>query len=69
MAGKAPPDKTGWRSIKPSAMHWTGVLLGTGLVLMNYVRVFVGSSRADAESRMNILTRLIVAFALGTILD
>jgi hypothetical protein len=68
LAGKAPPDKTGWRSIQPSSMHWTGVTLGTGLVLlMAYVRLFVGSSRPDAESQMNILTWLIAAFALGTI--
>ena len=68
LGGKAPPDKAGWRSIKPSSMHWTGVTLGTGLVLlMAYVRLFVGSSRPDAESQMNILSCLIVAFALGTI--
>ena len=69
LAGRAPPDRTGWRSTKPSTMHWTGILLGSGLVLlMSYVRLFVGSSRADAESQMNILTLLILAFALGTII-
>lgn len=68
VGGKAPPDKAGWRSIRPSGMHWTGVIIGTGLVLlMSYVRLFVGSSRPDAESQMAILGWLIVAFALGTI--
>ena len=68
LAGKAPPDKAGWRRIAPSPMHWTGIVLGTGLVLlMAYVRLFVGSSRADAESQMNILTWMIAAFAMGTI--
>ena len=68
LAMRAPEDKTGWRRIVPSPMHWTGVGLGTGLVvLMAYVRLFVGSSRADAEQQMAILTWLIVAFALGTI--
>ena len=66
---KAPADKSGWRQIRPSAMHWTGILLGGGLVLlMGYVRLFVGSTRADAETQMTILTWLITAFALGTIL-
>ena len=68
VATKAPPDKRGWRHIAPSAMHWTGIVLGGWLVLlMGYVRLFVGSTRADAESQLTILTWLIVAFALGTI--
>ena len=68
LAGRAPPDKTGWRRIVPSGMHWTGIALGGGLVLlMSYVRLFVGSSRADAESQMTILTWLIVGLAAATI--
>ena len=68
LAVRAPPDKAGWRRIAPSGMHWTGIVLGGGLVLlMSYVRLFVGSSRADAESQMTILTWLIAAFAVGTI--
>ncbi len=48
-------------------MHWTGIGLGAGLtLLMAYIRLFVGSSRADGESQMAILAWLIVAFALGT---
>ena len=56
----------GWRIIRPSRMHWTGVLLGGGLVgLFAHVRLFVGSSRPDAESQMSILFWLIIAFTLG----
>ncbi|HEY6814223.1 MAG TPA: hypothetical protein VI168_01670 [Croceibacterium sp.] len=66
--GRAPADKAGWRRIVPSPMHSTGVALGTGLVLlMSYVRLFVGSTRTDAASQMVILTWLIAAFAIGTI--
>ena len=49
-------------------MHWTGLWLGTGLtVLFAYVWLFVGSSRADAESQMTILFCLILAFGTVTI--
>jgi small-conductance mechanosensitive channel len=68
VGGKAQPDKKGWRLVAPSAMHWTGILLGGGLVLlMGYVRLFVGSSRPDSDTQMTILTWLILAFALCTI--
>jgi small-conductance mechanosensitive channel len=68
LAGRAPEDKSGWRRIVPAPMHWTGIVLGSGLVLlMSYVRLFVGSARADAEQQMTILTWLIAAFALGTV--
>ncbi len=67
-SAKAPPDVRGWRHLKPGAMHWTGIGLGAGLCLMMvYVRLFVGSSRADAEAQMTILTWLIVVFGLLTI--
>jgi hypothetical protein len=67
--GKTALDKRGWRLIAPSAMHWTGILLGAALtLLMGYVRLFVGSTRPDADTQMTILTWLIVAFALCTIL-
>jgi hypothetical protein len=68
LAVKAPPGRGGWRRITPAAMHWIGVGLGGGLVLlMSYVRLFVGSARPDAERQMTILSWLIVAFAVGTI--
>ncbi len=62
----ARPGRHGWRRIEPSPMHWTGVVLGGALVLVFlYVRLFVGSARADAEEQMTILTGLIVAFTIG----
>ena len=65
----ARPRRHGWWRIEPSPMHWTGLSLGGGLVpLFLYVRLFVGSSRADAQFQMNILTGLIVAFSLGVAL-
>ena len=67
LATRAPEDKSGWRRIVPSPMHWTGVGLGTAMVLlMAYVRLFVGSSRADAERQMAILSWLIAAFGPRT---
>ena len=63
------PKKHGWKRIVPSPMHWTGIFLGGGLVLLFvYVRLFVGSSRADAGSQMNILSGLIVAFTIGVVI-
>ncbi len=51
---RAPERRHGWRQLEPSAMHWTGLVLGVGLVLLFlYVRLFVGSSRPDAEHQMN----------------
>lgn len=65
---KAPPDSKGWRHLKPGAMHWTAIGLGGGLsILMAYVRVFVGSSRADGETQMTILTGLAIVFGLLTL--
>ncbi|MGQ3344582.1 hypothetical protein [Bosea sp. (in: a-proteobacteria)] len=65
---KSRPDIRGWRHLKPSPMHWTGIGLGDGLcLLMVYIRLFVGSSRADAETQMTILTWLIILFGFLTI--
>lgn len=65
---KSKPDIRGWIYLKPSAMHWAAAALGTLLCLfMAYIRLFVGSSRADAETQMTILTWLIVAFGAGSI--
>ena len=60
------PDTKGWRRVVPSPMHWTGLCLGSGMVLLFlYIRLFVGSARSDAQNQMTILTGLIVAFAIG----
>lgn len=59
------PERQGWRSLRPSGMHWIGIMVGTGFVcLMLYVRLFVGSARADAASQMQILTLLMLVFTL-----
>lgn len=65
----APPERPGWQRIKPSGMHWFGIVGSSGFVgLMLYVRLFVGSARADAESQMQILTVLILTFALCVVI-
>lgn len=65
-----PPDDKGWRSVKVGAMHHVGLWLGGGLwLLFAYIRLFVGSARADAATQMMWLNLLIVAFGvmwLGT---
>lgn len=67
-AARTGSQVSGWRQIRPSAMHWFGVALGAVLtVVFSYVWLFVGSSRADAESQMAILFWLIIAFGLGTL--
>lgn len=65
LAARSPRDQAGWKRLVPSVAHWTGLVLGTGLVLvMGYVRLFVGSTRADAASQMTMLSWLLVVFAL-----
>lgn len=64
------PDRRGWRSITPSAMHWTALWLSAGLVgFMAYIYLFVGSTRPDGAQQMTFLFWLIVAFGLGTIVS
>lgn len=61
----APPDEKGWRQVKAGAMHLTGLWLGGGLwLLFVYVRLFVGSDRADAATQMMWLNLLIIGFAI-----
>ena len=65
----APPERPGWHRIKPSGTHWFVIAGSSGFVgLMLYVRLFVGSARADAESQMQILTLLILAFAVCVVI-
>lgn len=69
LGAKVTPDTRGWRSLKPSAMHWVGFGLSAGLSLfMAYIYLFVGSSRPDGPQQMRILFWLIVAFALGSLI-
>lgn len=67
---RAYPDREGWRHISPSQMHsfalW-GSAAFAGLVL--YVRLFVGSARADAETQMMWANLIIAGFALGALVS
>lgn len=63
---RSPPDREGWHRIQPSAMHWAALVGSTALAsLVLYVRVFVGSARADADSQMMAANGLIVGFFLS----
>lgn len=60
----------GWGKIRPGAMHWTGLVLSAGLAaLMAYVVRFVGSSRTDGATQMQILGWLTLLFAAGAVLS
>jgi hypothetical protein len=64
-----PPERQGWHRIAPSAMHWAGVVGSGGIVcLLLYVRLFVESARADAEYQMQVLTWLMLAFAVCVVI-
>ena len=61
--------KGGWGRVRPGAMHWSGLVLASGLAsLMAWVGLFVGSDRADAVGQMRILWSLTGAFAVGAAL-
>jgi hypothetical protein len=65
---RAKPDRDGWHRIKPAPMHWFALFGTVGFVaFMLYVRLFVGSSRPDAESQMFTLSCLIAAFTIGAV--
>ena len=56
----------GWSSIRPSDMHWWGVVGAGGIIcLMGYVGVFIGSARADAEFQMRMLWLIVAGFAVS----
>jgi hypothetical protein len=66
---KGPPDKQGWRSIKPGGTYAAAIIGGVLFTLfLAYMWLFVGSSRSDAESQMRILFWLIIAFGGGTLI-
>lgn len=59
------PDRLGWHHVRPSAMHWTALVGSSGAVaLCLYIRLFVGSARADAEFQMQVLNLIIAGFAI-----
>jgi hypothetical protein len=58
------PRPPGWACIRPSAMHWTGLVGAAAIVcLMAYVGLFIGSARADAAFQMRMLWLLVAAFS------
>lgn len=66
---KSPPNRQGWRSIKPGGTYTVAIGGGTLFTLfLAWIWLFVGSSRADGEEQMRILFWLIVAFGLGTLI-
>jgi hypothetical protein len=63
------PQSRGWAMVKPSAMHWTAVVLSGALTLLfAYVWLFVGSSRPDGAFQLKVLLGLLIAFGAGTII-
>lgn len=67
-SSKGPPDKQGWRNLKPGgsyAFAIGGSMLFTAFLA--YIWLFVGSDRPDDESQMRILFWLIMAFGGGTL--
>ena len=70
LASAGSKQAAGWGKIRPGAMHWTGLVLSAGLAaLMAYVVRFVGSSRADGATQMQILGWLTLLFAAGAVLS
>jgi len=67
---RAQVQTDGWQRIAPGPLHWTSLVLGGGLFLLClYVRLFVGSSRPDAEVQMRTLTWLILGFGAAALLS
>jgi len=69
LGNNTPPDKRGWRHLKPGTLYrvaTTGGTIFTGFLA--YIWLFVGSSRPDGESQMQILFWLIMAFGVGTMI-
>ena len=57
---------SGWRNVGPSGMHWfcfAGVWAISGFI--SWIWVFVGSSRADADTQMLWALALALFFAAG----
>lgn len=64
---RSTPGKRGWRELQPGASYAFAIIGGTLLTLfLSYIWLFVGSARSDAESQMQILFWLIMAFGGAT---
>lgn len=59
-------SRSGWRLIKPSSMHWGGLIGASGFIaLLAYVGLFVGSARADAAFQMRMLWLIVAGFLVS----
>lgn len=66
---KSPPDRQGWRSIKPGGTYVFAIGAGTVFTLfLAYIWLFVGSNRPDGAAQMRVLFWLILAFGAGTLI-
>jgi hypothetical protein len=66
----ARPDRQGWHHIRPSVMHWLGLFGSAAFAsLMLYIRLFVGSARADAETQMMWANLIIAGFSVCTLIS
>lgn len=66
---RAMPGKRGWRELRPGASYGFAIIGGTLFTLfLSYIWLFVGSARPDAESQMQVLFWLILAFGGATII-
>ena len=58
-------DADGWQIVSISTSHHVTLWLGTALLLFFlYIRLFVGSARADAAHQMMMLNILLVGFGV-----
>lgn len=70
LGASARPDRQGWHHIRPSMMHWLGLSGSAAFAsLMLYIRLFVGSARADADIQMMWANLIIAGFSLCTLIS
>lgn len=59
-------SREGWNYLTPSLLEWAAVILSFGMAgFLLYIYYFVGSDRPDAESQMQIVSWMILVFAVG----
>lgn len=64
-----PPKRPGWTMVMPAPLHWTAILLSAALfLLIGYVWLFIGSSRADGMAQMRIAFWLCAIFGTGGVI-
>jgi hypothetical protein len=60
------PAYPGWRVVGPSGAHWFCLAGAWGFgALISWVWLFVGSSRADADSQMKVALGLAIVFCMA----